>query len=505
MDIRESSFGESNPLLVRNRLGRDVPRKANINAVNLVDRESESGQTESSSNGHSNTEPTNSRGDTAKDSVSASKNYEEVIYDAVSSILSKVFQLLSLVYETSHRVYIKHRERIAAGRVDQSGEEIIEDVHSEDRNVKSDTEESVVIVDVRNKPSNNVFEPLLQFDEEEDVNEKESHQYGTSLSIAKYPKFTSSRSYTPIGFNGYSQTTRKPDVSNLDILEPSRANDYDSYVSKFYLPHEPISKNKYSLVDTLIDNFFVDGISDIFRERKERQKLISKERENLKTRLVPLSNDHLQTVNKYWNQPPGSVVSSAFQIEITTRDLQTLCDGQWLNDNVIDFYFNLVTAKNQSVFGWTTHFFTTLKLKGYQGVARWSKRKKVNVTEKDLILVPINIMGTHWALAVVNNKEEKFQYFDSLSSNGNLQALQILKSYMIQEGKKQNSPIDFEKYSLMKNMPSPQQLNGFDCGVFACICAKYVAQWKKLTYGQKDMKLIRRRMAYEIITKDLLD
>ncbi|CUM49144.1 unnamed protein product [Debaryomyces tyrocola] len=503
MDIRESSFGESNPLLVRNRLGGDVPRKANINAVNLVDRESESGQTESSSNGHSNTEPTNSRGDTPKDSVSTSKNYEEVIYDAVSSILSKVFQLLSLVYETSHRVYIKHRERIAAGRVDQSGEEIIEDVHSEDRNVKSDTEESVVIVDVRNKPSNNVFEPLLQFDEEEDVNEKESHQYGTSLSIAKYPKFTSSRS--PIGFNGYSQTTRKPDVSNLDILEPSRANDYDSYVSKFYLPHEPISKNKYSLVDTLIDNFFVDGISDIFRERKERQKLISKERENLKTRLVPLSNDHLQTVNKYWNQPPGSVVSSAFQIEITTRDLQTLCDGQWLNDNVIDFYFNLVTAKNQSVFGWTTHFFTTLKLKGYQGVARWSKRKKVNVTEKDLILVPINIMGTHWALAVVNNKEEKFQYFDSLSSNGNLQALQILKSYMIQEGKKQNSSIDFEKYSLMKNMPSPQQLNGFDCGVFACICAKYVAQWKKLTYGQKDMKLIRRRMAYEIITKDLLD
>lgn len=76
---------------------------------------------------------------------------------------------------------------------------------------------------------------------------------------------------------------------------------------------------------------------------------------------------------------------------------------------------------------------------------------------------------------------------------------------MIQEGKKQNSSIDFEKYSLMKNMPSPQQLNGFDCGVFACICAKYVAQWKELSYGQKDMKLIRRRMAYEIITKDLLD
>ena len=508
MVIRESSLAESNPLLVRNRLGRRTSRETDVNGLNLVEGEVESDQTEPSSNDYSNTESANSRYNTAKSSVLSSRNYEEVIYDAVSSIISKVFQLLSLVYETSHRVYIKHRERNADVKVDQPAEEVIEDVHNEDCNVKSDTEESVVIVDVRNKPSNNVFEPLLQFDEEEEeeeANENESHQYGTSLAIAKYPKFTSSRSYTPIGFNGYSQTTKKPDVSNLDILEPSRTNDYDSYVSRFYLPHEPVSNNKYSLVDTLIDNFFVDGISDIFRERKERQNLISKERESLKTRLVPLTKEQLQVVNKYWNQPPGSVVSSAFQIEITTRDLQTLCDGQWLNDNVIDFYFNLVTAKNQSVFGWTTHFFTTLKLKGYQGVARWSKRKKVNVTEKDLILVPINIMGTHWALAVVNNKEQKFQYYDSLSSNGNLQALQILKSYMIQEGKKQNSSIDFDKYSLMKNMSSPQQLNGFDCGVFACICAKYVAQWKKLTYGQKDMKIIRRRMAYEIIAKDLID
>jgi len=419
-----------------------------------------------------------------------------------------MFLFLTIVYETSHRVYIKHKERNVKERNNLAIEESPRDEYIEDCNEKSDTEESVVIVDVKNKPTNNIFEPLLQFEEEEEeeVNENESLQYGTSLSIARYPKFSSSRSYPTTVMNGHSLFMNiRPDVSNLDILESSRTTDYDSYVSKFYLPLEPISKNKYSLVDTLIDNFFVDGISDIFKERKERQKLISKERESLKTRLVPLSKEHLQLVTKSWNRPLGSVVTSAFQIEITTRDLQTLCDGHWLNDNVIDFYFNLITSKNQSVFGWTTHFFTTLKLKGYQGVARWSKRKKVNVTEQDLILVPINIMGTHWALAVVNNKERKFQYFDSLSSNGNQQALQIIKNYMIQEAKKHNSSIDFEKYSLMKNMPSPQQQNGFDCGVFACICAKYVAQWKELTYGQKDMKIIRRRMAYEIITKDLLD
>ncbi|CUM53770.1 uncharacterized protein AC631_00263 [Debaryomyces fabryi] len=508
MDFRDSYLGETNPLIVRNRLGRNVSRKENINTVDLTNGEAELGQAESSNNNPNNIEPINPPLDVSNDNVSSSKNYEEVIYDIVSSILSKMFQFLTIVYETSQKVYIKHKERNVKERNDLAIEERSGDIYIEGHNEKSDTEESVVIVDVKNKPSNNVFEPLLQFEEEEEeeANGNETQQYGTSLSIAKYPKFSSSSSYTPTGLNGYSLfMTTKPDVSNLDILEPTKTTDYDSYVSKFYLPHEPVSKNKYSLVDTLIDNFFIDGISDIFKERKERQKLISKERESLKTRLLPLSKEDQQLVTKFWNQPPGSVVTSAFQIEITTRDLQTLCDGHWLNDNVIDFYFNLITSKNQSVFGWTTHFFTTLKLKGYQGVARWSKRKKVNVTEKDLILVPINIMGTHWALAVVNNKEKRFQYFDSLSSNGNQQALQIIKNYMIQEGKKHNSSIDFEKYSIMKNMPSPQQQNGFDCGVFACICAKYVAQWRDLTYRQKDMKLIRRRMAYEIITKDLLD
>ena len=181
----------------------------------------------------------------------------------------------------------------------------------------------------------------------------------------------------------------------------------------------------------------------------------------------------------------------------------TLSDGHWLNDNVIDFYLSLVAEKNNNVYCWTTHFFSTLKSKGYQGVARWAKRRKVNVTEKNIIIVPINIMSTHWALAVVDNVAKEIRYYDSLASSGNMNAVQLLAQYMQKEAERlQVVPIE---YQLFPSTKTPQQQNGYDCGVFTCTVAKYISGNMDLTFSQKDMKTIRRRMAYEIIQKGLLD
>ena len=114
-------------------------------------------------------------------------------------------------------------------------------------------------------------------------------------------------------------------------------------------------------------------------------------------------------------------------------------------------------------------------------------------------------MGTHWALAVVDNRNKQFQYFDSLSSHGNPQALLLLRQYMSAEAEKQKSPIDYSTFKIRPSEKAPQQLNGYDCGVFMCTCAKFLAKGYKLTYGQRDMKVIRRRMAYEIIQGKLLN
>lgn len=388
--------------------------------------------------------------------------------------------------------------------------------------ILDDNDSSLIILDSNPfttdpLPSKSIFDTIYGNEEIESTSQSD-HQYGTSLSVSENSRYMNV-SYTPTSLIPLSVeplsevdsfASSDPNLQvNLDFLNkpPTSKSDYDAIISSWYLPSKPIPKYKYSLIDTIVDVTSTLSVTDFFRlEREKLLAKISQERKLSTSKVNDLTSDQLSVVKKYWSSNDiNNTIVSHYSIDISIRDLQTLYYGRWLNDNVMDFYFNLITDKTDSCFGWTTHFFTTLQARGYQGVGRWSKRKKVNVNTTNLILIPINIMSTHWALAVVDNEYKTITYYDSLSSNGNLSALLLIKGYMIEEGKKNNSPIDYEEFELIPNFETPQQQNGSDCGVFTCICAKFIATNKPLTYTQNDMKIFRRRMSYEIINKTLLD
>lgn len=295
--------------------------------------------------------------------------------------------------------------------------------------------------------------PPDNIDSDDEIDDENGNQqYGTTFDLIRtgirvQQEFVESRRYLTSGFEvpalanstsslssstsssfsvapgSPASTSNGADSNMFDLLQTSPSS-YNAAVARFYLPRIPISTPQYSLVDSLITNLQKQQTPTDWLD--DKQKIVTKERTTVEPAAIKkLTTDQQQKVNKIWSSSNAStIVSSLFQIDITVRDMQTLCDGQWLNDNIIDFYLNLLTSKNpDSIFCWTTHFFTTLQTKGYSGVARWSKRKKLNVAEKELIIVPINIMGTHWALAVVNNKLKSFQYYDSLSLLGNKKAL----------------------------------------------------------------------------------
>lgn len=117
-------------------------------------------------------------------------------------------------------------------------------------------------------------------------------------------------------------------------------------------------------------------------------------------------------------------------------------------------------------------------------------------------------MNSHWSLAVVNNKHKKFQYFDSLPGSGQ-SILMDLQDYMTEESKRlypNDEPIDYENvYEFVAKEKFPQQKNGFDCGVFACTGINFLSKEGDLKFSQNDMPIIRRKMAYEIITSHLKD
>ncbi|CUM64079.1 uncharacterized protein PRCAT00001668001 [Priceomyces carsonii] len=339
------------------------------------------------------------------------------------------------------------------------------------------------------------------------VKSEAPQQYGTSFGISQDSKYLSSmgnRNYKP-ELNRFADDNSSSTVDVLNLI-PNYRDEYKNTILKHYLPEEPVSRLKYSVLDSLLSNFHIDTISDLYKKEKSAvQDAVLKEREHLKTHIQGLSYEQSLVVEKSWSRASNEIIVSDFQIEICTRDLRTLKDGQWLNDNVIDFYFNLITSNDPKVYGWTTHFYTTLESKGYQGVSRWARRRKINLVEKDLILIPINIMETHWALAVVDNVAKSMKYFDSLTTNGNMRALKIISNYMNHEAERLNISQNYDDYTFSENEKTPQQRNGSDCGVFTCTCARFIAKHEALSFGQKDMKIIRRRMAYEIIEKKLLD
>uniref|UniRef100_A0A8C4SRC5 Ubiquitin-like protease family profile domain-containing protein n=1 Tax=Erpetoichthys calabaricus TaxID=27687 RepID=A0A8C4SRC5_ERPCA len=168
---------------------------------------------------------------------------------------------------------------------------------------------------------------------------------------------------------------------------------------------------------------------------------------------------------------PDEVLSSAFKQRITCRDLQTLGHQKWLNDEVINFYMNLLITRSEQegglkVYAFNTFFFPKLCAGGYQAVRRWTKG--MDIFEKDIIFVPLHL-GVHWCLAVVDFRVKEVKYYDS-TYRKNDDICWIL----------------------------------FDCGVFACKYADYIARDKPINFTQKNMPYFRRRMVWEILNQKLL-
>ncbi|KAK9378986.1 uncharacterized protein V2V93DRAFT_392515 [Kockiozyma suomiensis] len=276
-------------------------------------------------------------------------------------------------------------------------------------------------------------------------------------------------------------------------------------------------------VDELLKRLVKEGNATDFpsfqalqERRKERMKAIEELRRPKKEIIPPLDQIQLSKVQQCLSSRDfGRTLISAFRIDISVRDIKTLGDGQWLNDNVIDFYLEMVTQRSREhaakhdnfprSFVYTTHFYSALSTKGYQAVARWGRRKQLNLANLDYIFVPINVHNTHWCVSVINIKEKRFEYYDSMAG-GPGSAFSHLREYIHNESRTQNVPMDdIHEWEDYVPNDSPLQRNGYDCGVFTCKTVEVLSRDGPLTFSQKDMKILRQRMLFEILQGKLLN
>ncbi|EGG17397.1 sentrin/SUMO-specific protease [Cavenderia fasciculata] len=199
-------------------------------------------------------------------------------------------------------------------------------------------------------------------------------------------------------------------------------------------------------------------------------------------------------------------------IKLTGNDVITLKPGGWLNDEVINYYLELLKKRQVDCPDETLkcHFFNTFfyalmtNNKGgyqYQRVRRWTS--KVDIFSLDKVVMPIHL-GAHWCLAVVNLKEKRFEYYDSLGGD-NYTCLGHLKQWLTDEmvDKKKEGVINLSQFTMHIPKDIPHQLNGFDCGVFTCKFADLSSRGLPLNFTQKDITLFRKLMVVECYYKKL--
>jgi len=214
----------------------------------------------------------------------------------------------------------------------------------------------------------------------------------------------------------------------------------------------------------------------------------------------------------------SEVVAQLFSVDLTREKLQCLNPCTWLNDEVINLYMKLLRAYSvsqtatsgnnpftqcyfHSSFFYTKLFAATGQYE-FANVRRWTKRGagKCDLFTQRRVFIPHNIHNTHWALCVVEIPEKRIIYIDSMAGRGTECMKNVLRYLEDESMDKKKAPLDTSGWKLVSmGRNVPQQNNGYDCGVFMCTFANYVAMDQEFDFTVNDMEYFRKRIAVDIL------
>ena len=122
---------------------------------------------------------------------------------------------------------------------------------------------------------------------------------------------------------------------------------------------------------------------------------------------------------------------------------------------------------------------------------------------------PINIRNSHWTLVIVLIQKKLIVYRDALGNSGRLYT-NAIKEYIFDEWQYRKgipmTQVQMDEWVEVPMPPvdSPQQENGFDCGMFVCMYADYMLNNLPELFSQNDMPMLREKICYCILTGKML-
>ncbi|XP_061104677.1 sentrin-specific protease 3a [Conger conger] len=180
---------------------------------------------------------------------------------------------------------------------------------------------------------------------------------------------------------------------------------------------------------------------------------------------------------------------------LTMDDLSTLYGQNWLNDQVMNMYGDLVMdSVPEKVHFFNSFFYDKLRTKGYDGVKRWTKN--VDIFQKELLLIPIHL-EVHWSLVCVDVPRRSITYFDSQRTL-NRRCPKHIAKYLQAEAVKKEQKDFLTGWNGFFKMNVARQNNDSDCGAFVLQYCKCLALGQPFSFGQQDMPKLRRLMYKEL-------
>ncbi|KAF8272288.1 hypothetical protein EI94DRAFT_1566544, partial [Lactarius quietus] len=220
-------------------------------------------------------------------------------------------------------------------------------------------------------------------------------------------------------------------------------------------------------------------------------------------------------------------IAKVASMQVTDTDLGRLRPGTWLNDEIINFYGQLILERSTShprntnakncmrsekgsilnVHYFNSFFFEKLVREGYQKarLAKWTK--KFDLFSKDVALIPINHGNSHWTAAAINFRRRRIESFDSMGVKRQDVFDKLLREYVdLEHQNKKAKPFDWTGWVDYCPRDTPQQENGYDCGVFTCQFLEALSRGvdSPFNFTQRNMAYLRRRMILEIARTHLL-
>ena len=131
----------------------------------------------------------------------------------------------------------------------------------------------------------------------------------------------------------------------------------------------------------------------------------------------------------------------------------------------------------------------------------------------DTLYIPTNLSGQHWTGLIIDTTKHHIMYYDSLGDiNYSSRVLYYIKCWLHSERLHllQQNLLSEERaaflgdpdlWTFQINPPgSPQQTNGYDCGVFYLTTILYHIQGRALKYTQHQIPLVRQQLVAALLS-----